>query len=175
MMSHHGFLWGCLGLAVLWSAGCENGYDLWNELKDLTKGGDQTEPVPPANPDVVTGEEGGPTSCKPVYIWKDYVSQTCAAAGLQLAGYTPREDCGDGNFRYVKYECRKPAPPTVPVPNACKTETQGGETSCKPVAIWKGYAADTCQAAGLVLTQYTPVEACGDGSYRYVKYNCCEK
>lgn len=62
----------------------------------------------PAPSSCDTRVEGGPTSCKSVETWKLYAHQACQDAGLQLADYGPSEDCGEGNFRTVKYTCCKP-------------------------------------------------------------------
>jgi hypothetical protein len=56
---------------------------------------------------------------------------------------------------------------------ACFNGTLGGPTSCKSVATWTQYSPDKCVARGLTLTAYTPVVACGNGRYRYVRYTCC--
>lgn len=61
------------------------------------------------------------------------------------------------------------APPT------CEKRTQGGPTSCKPVATWKQYASEDCIASGLNLTEYGVSEDCGGGNSRYVNYVCCSK
>jgi hypothetical protein len=63
------------------------------------------ETPPPTPTDCVDQEQGGPTSCKDVFTWKQYASQTCEGAGLLLNDYATREACGDGLFRYVDYTC----------------------------------------------------------------------
>jgi hypothetical protein len=55
----------------------------------------------------------------------------------------------------------------------CIATGQGSPSSCKDEATWSGYAGDDCAAHGLVLDSYALVEPCGDGVYRYVKYECC--
>jgi hypothetical protein len=118
--------------------------------------------------------EGGPTSCKDVATWKLYASQTCEAAGLLLNDYTPTEDCGSGNYRYVRYTCCKPAPSQPPPPPAaCERRQEGSPTSCKDVGTWKEYASGICGAAGLLLQEYEPAEDCDNGNYRYVRFTCC--
>ena len=84
-------------------------------------------------------------------------------------------ECGEGGYRYVKYTCcGKAAPPPPPAPPSdCSGKSQGSETSCKDAATWKQYASQDCEAAGSVLTAYSPGVECGGGGYRYVKYTCC--
>jgi hypothetical protein len=62
-------------------------------------------------------------------------------------------------------------PPATP---ECIDAEQGSETSCKDVGTWKQYAYDACQSSGLQLGNYTPLEECGEGLYRYVSYSCCK-
>ena len=52
--------------------------------------------------------QGGPTSCKPADLWKQYASDDCKASGLVLSEISPREDCGGGFTRFVDYTCCTP-------------------------------------------------------------------
>jgi hypothetical protein len=133
----------------------------------------KAEPPPPPPGQCTYESQGGETSCKDVATWKQYASDACVAAGKTLTDYSPGVDCGNGNYRYVKYTCcGKPVPPPPP-PEECTTESQGSETSCKDVATWTKHASDSCAAAGKKLTSYSPGVDCGNGGYRYVKYTCC--
>jgi hypothetical protein len=61
-------------------------------------------PTPP--PSACFGSsDGGPTSCKPPALWKQYASDACAKAGLTLIDIAYSDDCGNGNYRYMKYSC----------------------------------------------------------------------
>jgi hypothetical protein len=92
-----------------------------------------------------------------------------------LGDYAPREECGDGLYRYVDYTCC-PLPPTEPPLNPdCIKQEQGSESSCKDVVTWKEYAAQACESSGMLFTDYAPREECGPNSYRYVDYTCCPK
>jgi len=74
----------------------------------------------------------------------------------------------------VKYVCcPKAEPPPPPPSQECTNESQGGDTSCKDVGTWKTYAYEACAAKGATLTDYAPVQDCGNGNFRYVKYVCC--
>jgi hypothetical protein len=168
-MKLHSLVWGCLGFVALGAGGCEDGYEFLRQMKDLSKGGGAGTAT---DAGTAAGDEG--KGCQPIDAWKRYAEQACAAAGQPLIDYFPYEDCGDGTFRGVKYECAAPSTPPPPDPGACTTEEQGGDTSCKPTAVWKGYAADACQAAGLALVDYSPADVCGDDLFRYVKYRCCK-
>jgi hypothetical protein len=123
--------------------------------------------------------EGSETSCKSASEWKAIAYQLCKARGQELTAYSAGGgDCGNGNTRYVKYECcpAKPAPPPLPPPPpapACFGEGQGGETSCKPPELWKQYAADACKARGAELSMIDYAVDCGGGNFRYIKYVCC--
>jgi len=191
-MTTQGLVVGSFCLAGILLVGCEDGLALLNELKDQ-KGGGAVDPgkkpeTPPATPEkpcvppptetpsCTTEVQGSDTSCKDVGTWKQYAWESCQAAGLVLNDYAPYEGCGEGDsgFRFVKYTCCKPTTTTPPPPRSCETRQQGGSTSCKPVGTWKQYAGEDCGASGLQLTDYTPVEACGDDSYRFVKYTCCK-
>jgi hypothetical protein len=68
----------------------------------------EAAPPPPA---CETKTQGSSSSCKPAVIWKQYASEDCAATGATLTDYSPYDDCGDGNTRYVKYACCGPTPP----------------------------------------------------------------
>jgi hypothetical protein len=70
-------------------------------------------------PTCVTKSSGGSSSCKPAPTWKQYASDDCATTGATLTGYSPDEDCGDGNSSSVKYTCCGPAAP-APVSPAGK-------------------------------------------------------
>ena len=181
-----GLVVGSFCLASFLLVGCEDGLALLNELKDQKGGGavdpgkDPVDPgkpcVPPpaTDPGCTAQVQGGDTSCKDVGVWKQYAWESCQAAGLVLTDYAPYQACGEGSFRFVKYTCCKPTTPPPPPPRTCETRAEGGDTSCKSVGTWKQYAGEDCAAAGLQLTAYTPVEACGDDSYRFVTYTCCK-
>jgi len=64
-------------------------------------------------------------------------------------------------------------PDPAPAPE-CKTDKMGGDTSCKPASLWKSYSSDECIAAGLQLTDYIPIQPCGDDGYQYVQFTCCK-
>jgi len=146
----------------------ECGFGLYHSLKYTCCG---REPPPPTQ--CKTKVQGDATSCKPAAAWKEYASEDCAAAGGKLDGYSPSEDCGDGNSRSVKYTCCGIVPPPPPPSSQCTTKVQGDATSCKPAAAWEKYASEDCAAAGGKLTGFSPNEDCGDGSSRSVKYTCC--
>jgi hypothetical protein len=130
-------------------------------------------PPPPPPSECTTKVQGDATSCKPAEVWKEYAEQDCAAAGGKLNGFSPKEDCGDGNSRSVKYTCCGSAPPPPPPPSDCTTNVQGDATSCKPPGAWEEYASEDCVAAGRKLYGFSPYEDCGFGNTRYVKYTCC--
>jgi len=132
-------------------------------------------PPPPLPSDCTTqSSEGSSSSCKPAGSWKDVAGEACQAAGSMLSAYTPYEDCGDGNYRSVKYTCCGKAPPPPPPRSSdCTDRSQGSDTSCKPPGIWEQYGSEDCQAAGLILVGFTPDVSCGYGNYRAVKYTCC--
>ena len=138
----------------------------------------QPPPTQPPGESCENEEQGGDTSCKPAATWKQYAGEACEQKGLHMTAYTPVDKCGDDSYQLVKYTCCKsttPPPPTTPPPGqSCENEEQGGDTSCKPAGTWKQYAGEACEQKGLHLTAYTPVDACGDDSYRLVKYTCCK-
>ena len=146
----------------------ECGFGLYHSLKYTCCG---REPPPPT--ECETKVQGDATSCKPAAVWEKYASEDCAAAGGKLNGFSPNEDCGDGNTRYVKYTCCGIAPPPPPPPIQCTTQVQGGDKGCQPAAFWKDYASEACVAAGGTLMAYSPNQDCDKGDSRSVKFTCC--
>lgn len=122
---------------------------------------------------------GGPTSCKPLDVWKDYAVKACENRGLSISDFAVGAECKDG-FSEVKYACCKPGPkplPPKPGPNpgpACFGDAQGGPTSCKPAEVWTKYANELCQAKKSTITHIAFAEECTPGSFRYTKYECCD-
>jgi hypothetical protein len=177
---------GSLFVAGALVGGCEDGLALLEELKQHEGGGEAPgkppEPVPPDS--CVMPPGGGPActgqglgdgkTCQDVGAWKQAAWESCQAAGLVLTDYATSGACGETGegFQFVKFTCCGSAPVTPPA--TCETQQQGGDTSCKPTAVWKQYAGEACAATGLALTAYSPFEACGDDSYRMVKYTCCK-
>lgn len=63
-------------------------------------------PVPTPPPGRCEGfSDGGPTSCKSPEIWKRYASDDCSGRGMSLTDIGYSEECGGGNYRYMKYLC----------------------------------------------------------------------
>jgi hypothetical protein len=56
---------------------------------------------------------------------------------------------------------------------ACLGESLGDATSCKPIELWKEYAAQACDTRGLSLNELSLGAECKDG-YSGVKYACCK-
>jgi hypothetical protein len=77
------------------------------------------EPPPPPPPTCVKDGQGGPTSCKPSSLWKQYASDACKAKGMVLDQFGPYEPCGTDLFRYVSYICCDSQPPPPPT---CKPD-----------------------------------------------------
>ena len=57
--------------------------------------------------------------------------------------------------------------------SACTPYNLGGDGVCLDVATIKQNASFACEKAGLRLNDYFPTDACGDGTYRAAKYDCC--
>jgi len=134
------------------------------------------QPPPPPQSECTTKVQGDGTFCQNAEAWKNYAYEDCKAAGGTLTGYSPSEDCGDGNSSSVKYTCcgiTSPPPPPPPPQSQCTTKVQGDGTFCQNAEAWKNYAYEDCKAAGGTLTGYSPSEDCGDGNSRSVKYTCC--
>lgn len=135
------------------------------------------KPVPPPVPGPGTcfaDAQGGPTSCKPAEVWTKYASDVCLAKGAQISQIAFAEECGEGAFRWSKYECCDGAAPTPPPPVACKATELGDPTSCKPNGTWKEHAFNHCAEQKLTLTSLSLGEACGKDASRSVKVECCE-
>jgi hypothetical protein len=187
-LTSRGLLSGSIFVACALMIGCEDGLALLEELKQHKGGGGapgkppgepgpQDEPCvsPPGGGPACTGQAlGDEKTCKDIGAWKQAAWESCQAAGLELTDYTPYGGCGEAGagFQFVKFTCCGSAPP--PPPATCESQLQGGDTSCKPTAIWKQYASEACEEMGFALADYSPFEACGDDSYRMVKYTCCK-
>lgn len=64
-------------------------------------------------------------------------------------------------------------PPALPASVCTATFSLGGPTSCKPQAIWDGYAKEDCAARGYPTVGSTVyANACWKG-FRSVEYTCC--
>ncbi len=113
------------------------------------------------------GVMGGPTSCKPPEVWSQYVDQECRSQGLYTNQFDVSISCGNGLYRFAKYECCTQAP-------RCRKVTLGGPTSCKDSPTWFGYANDTCTSMGLQLNSFSLRDSCGSGHYRYTDFKCCK-
>jgi hypothetical protein len=138
------------------------------------------KPVPPKpGPEPVAcfaDAQGGPTSCKPAEVWKQYASDACKAKGTSLVQIAYADECAKGSFRYTKYECcdaTKPPPPPPPPP-VCKTDVLGDATSCKPDGTWKEYAFNHCVDQKLAFSAMGLGPSCGAGMSTSVKVTCCE-
>lgn len=121
---------------------------------------------------------GSDSSCKDAATWKQYSYEACKSAGLELNAYSPYDSCGEGLYRYVKYECcgaSTPAPTPEPTPALCFGDVMGSDSSCKSTSTWKQYASNACAKEGSTLQDYAVYEKCGVGRFRYVKYYCCNK
>lgn len=121
---------------------------------------------------------GDATSCKDPGTWKDYAAKACASRGLDVAQLEFGAAC-KGGFSEAKYSCCKSAPKPIPSPKpdpiACFGDVQGGPTSCKPVELWKQYADSACKAKGEQIVAIDFAEECDkNGSFRWVKYECCD-
>jgi hypothetical protein len=64
---------------------------------------------------------------------------------------------------------------TDPAALACFADSQGGPTSCKPLATWKQHAIDACAAKGMEVSRIDYADSCGTDQTRYEKYVCCPK
>jgi hypothetical protein len=133
-------------------------------------------PVPPPvpGPTCFGDAQGGPTSCKPAEVWKQYASNACALKKSQLVAIDYAEECAKGSFRWTKYECcdgTKPPPP--PPPPACKTDILGDKTSCKPDGTWKEYAFNHCVEQKLSFADMSLGPSCGKDMSTSVKVTCC--
>jgi hypothetical protein len=157
------------------------------------EGGDEARDEPgAAGKKVATCDkrtQGGETSCKPADVWRAYAKEDCGTDRLLLTSFTTSEAC-DGGFRRSLYTCcplsgsgeapkpdagpkaePAPRPDAAPGPK-CATEILGGETSCKPAEVWKGYASELCGRRGLTLARLLTDDAC-DGGFRTAKASCC--
>jgi hypothetical protein len=136
------------------------------------------KPVPPkpGPPLACFGDsQGGPTSCKPAEVWKQYASDACHAKSARLARIDYADECAKGSYRWTKYECcdaSKPPPPPPPPP-VCKTDVLGGATSCKPDALWKEYAFNHCVDQKLSFSTMGLGPSCGKDQSTSVKVTCC--
>ena len=99
-------------------------------------------------------------------------SRACEKSGLISVSYTPYDECGFGNYRFLKYTCCPMDPVPTPAPQ-CETKSQGSEVSCKGADDWRQYASDDCAAKGTTLSNYSPYNDCGIGGFRNVQYTCC--
>ena len=115
--------------------------------------------------------QGGPTSCKPYSLWKQYTVDYCQSIGAVASNTQVRESCGGDNYRYADMTCCPASPPPAPT---CTTTTQGGPTSCKPYSLWKQYTVDYCQSIGATATNTGVRESCGGDNYRYADMTCCK-
>jgi hypothetical protein len=138
-------------------------------------------PVPVPAPIACFGDaQGGPTSCKPVAVWKQYADDACRAKGAQVTAIDYADECAKGSFRWTKYECcdaRKPPPPPPPPPPACDWRDSGPSlSSCKDPVTWKQFAIDACKADGLSLGDISlPTATCGPaGQVGEIKFSCCK-
>ncbi len=120
---------------------------------------------------------GGPSSCKPEAVWKQYASDACEQKNTELVDINYAASCPKESFRFAKYECCPPSPPPPPPPPpSCEPRSLGGPSSCKDPATWKTYANDACVADGLKLGDVSlPDATCGRGGKTdAVKFTCCK-
>ena len=76
-----------------------------------------------------TIDDGGPTSCKPYDLWKQYGADRCAQQNLQLTDLTPGPSCDDGYYQSVTYTCCASTSPPPPI--KCGETTDASGQTCK--------------------------------------------
>jgi hypothetical protein len=183
-----------IGFIAVIGAGCGQ-LDPWLDAVQRHKGGNTATPPGPAGTSgASTGAagasggaaacvkipDGGPTSCKPYDIWKQYGTDACTQQKMQLTDLVGGTTCGAG-YQDVTYVCCA-APPTGSTGSGtggssggadmCTKIDEGGAGSCKPYDIWKQYGYDRCQQQNLLLTAITVGPAC-DGGYQSMTFTCC--
>lgn len=126
---------------------------------------------PPPQPPSVCGTIGFDQTCHGADELKSFVIQKCGQAGIQ--SFDLANECDKEGYAGAKYCCGDQTPPPPPPPPPSTTcEVMGDPTSCKPLSLWKEYAAAACKNGQLL--DVSPGEACGNNQdeYRQVKY-CC--
>ena len=131
-------------------------------------------PQPPIRP--CTGFASTSHDCRTTADWKLYAYETCAASGQVLTDYKVAGACEKPDtWQSVSATCcsADPPPPPPPPPH-CSGFTTGvsPETPCRSEAELKQLAFETCAAQRLVLTSYTPQNACR-GGFLSVSGTCC--
>jgi hypothetical protein len=89
-------------------------------------GGSTTMPPPQM---CTSSEMGGPSSCKPYDVWKQYASDACTTQNLVLTGLATGATCGDGVYQTIKFTCCAPTP--SPPPPKCTQTTDASGQICK--------------------------------------------
>ncbi len=90
--------------------------------------------------------QGGDTSCKPTYLWKQYANDDCVARGQVLGSFSTSVACdkSDGH-RYAKYTCCPQSGPGA----ACDHQAQCNPYGSKCCATDATHTAGTCGAVGI--------------------------
>ena len=126
-----------------------------------------------ARPDgaCLRGKLGNDKSCETSAAWKQYLSEACAAHGMQVESTVPTQSCGSDQFRYSEFSCRPQSASTV-APN-CTQLSEGGPSVCKSIADWKQSITAACTVKGLQLAETYFGESCGVDAVHSVSYSCC--
>ncbi|MBI4143803.1 hypothetical protein HY486_00965 [Candidatus Woesearchaeota archaeon] len=89
------------------------------------------------------GNAGGPTSCKPSFVWKKIADDACKPAQNSqpkcgVNSFKVAEPCSisrkEKGFRFVKFSCHDGS-----------EFSEGSGSSCKSSRIWKEFADMTCK------------------------------
>lgn len=118
-------------------------------------------------------------ACLAAAEWKDIATQHCQESGAMVTDFELTSGCPGGasadTYGGAKWQCcpatesgTEPEPAPV-----CYEDTLGGPGSCKPMDVWKDYAAEVCAADGRVLTSVVGEQICADGDFEMAFFQCC--
>jgi hypothetical protein len=106
--------------------------------------------------------------CQPEDVLRSSATTLCGSAGV--ASFAASGAC-DGTFRYRTYTCCDASGDTCDA-----AVLDGGDTSCKPVAIWHEYSVKDCADHGKVLQESTfslSVPCASTPTYHGFRATCC--
>jgi hypothetical protein len=133
-------------------------------------------PPPPPPPPQCTALSVAEMQCTPDGALEKQAVVSCAAEMGMISGFTPDEACGMGSSRTAKYECcvGPSSPPPPPPPPQCNVGVEvGAQMQCTADGALEKQAVVSCAAEMGMISAFTPDEACGMGSSRTAKYECC--
>lgn len=183
LMESYGLFLGSLSLASLLSVGCDPRY---KDLLDQVNQGNGSGPVeaPPEKPSQPTAGAPDSAGCM-TYDWgisatcmtyadaKQNAMATCGQLGMEVKTQTLTEECADGGYRHLAFTCCKVE--LLPsVPDGCQVFKEGSATDCKSSEEWRQGVASACQGLGLQISSLMMGDLCGENSYRYAQYDCCQ-